>query len=158
MMVTQIDAGPRKVSRSADVRAPAQELFAVIADPHRHGELDGSGTVKDTMKGPRRLSQDARFSVNMKQYGVPYRITSRVTQYVTDRVAEWQHPLGHRWRWELAPQPDGTTRVTETFDYSTVPGLQAKALELFGVPKRNAAGIEATLNQLQLQLQQQHAG
>ncbi len=156
MMVTQIDAGPRKVSRSADVRAPAQELFAVIADPHRHGELDGSGTVKDTMKGPRRLSQDARFSVNMKQYGVPYRITSRVTQYVTDRVAEWQPPLGHPWRWELAPQPDGTTRVTETFDYSTVPGLQAKALELFGVPKRNAAGIEATLNQLQLQ--QQHAG
>lgn len=154
MMVTQIDAGPRKVSRSADVRAPAQELFAVIADPHRHGELDGSGTVKDAVKGPHRLSQDARFSVNMKQYGVPYRITSKVTQYVTDRVVEWQHPLGHRWRRELAPQPDGTTRVIETFDYSTVPGLQAKALELFGVPKRNAAGIEATLNQLQ----QQHAG
>lgn len=154
MTVTQIDAGPRKVSRSVDVRAPAPELFTVIADPHRHGELDGSGTVKDTVNGPQRLSQDARFSVNMKQYGVPYRITSRVTQYVTDRLVEWQHPLGHRWRWELAPQADGTTRVTETFDYSTVPGLQAKALELFGVPKQNAAGIEATLDQLQ----HKHAG
>lgn len=127
---------------------PAQELFELVADPHRHGELDGSGTVKDTVKGPHRLSQDARFSVNMKQYGVPYRITSKVTQYVTDRVVEWQHPRGHRWRWELAPLPDGTTRVTETFDYSTVNGLQAKALELFGVPKQNAAGIEATLEKL----------
>jgi len=126
------------------VAVPAQELFELVTDPHRHGELDGSGTVK----GPHRLSQDARFSVNMKQYGVPYRITSKVTQYVTDRVVEWQHPLGHRWRWELAPLPNGTTRVTETFDYSTVNGLQVKALELFGVPKQNAAGIEATLKKL----------
>lgn len=154
MTVTQVDAGPRKVSRSVEVSAPAAELFDVLSDPQRHGELDGSGTVKDTVKSPQRLSQNARFSVNMKQYGVPYRITSRVTQYVTDRVVEWQHPLGHRWRWDFAPQPDGRTRVTETFDYSTVPGLQAKALELFGVPKQNAAGIEATLNQLQ----HQHAG
>ncbi len=154
MTVTQVDAGPRKVSRSVEVSAPAAELFDVLSDPQRHGELDGSGTLKDTVKGPPRLSQNARFSVNMKQYGVPYRITSRVTQYVTDRVVEWQHPLGHRWRWDFAPQPDGRTRVTETFDYSTVPGLQAKALELFGVPKQNAAGIEATLNQLQ----HQHAG
>ncbi len=154
MTVTQVDAGPRKVSRSVEVSAPAAELFDVLSDPQRHGELDGSGTVKDTVKGPRRLSQNARFSVNMKQYGVPYRITSRVTQYVTDRVVEWQHPLGHRWRWDFAPQPDGRTRVTETFDYSTVPGLQAKALELFGFPKQNAAGIEATLNQLQ----HQHSG
>lgn len=154
MTITPVDAGPRKVSRSVDVSVPAHELFAMLADPQRHGELDGSGTVKDTVKGPQRLSQDARFSVNMKQYGVPYRITSRVTQYVSDRVVEWKHPFGHRWRWEFAPQPDGTTRVTETFDYSTVPGVQAKAFELFGLPKQNAAGIEATLNQLQ----QQNAG
>jgi len=136
------------------VAVPAQELFELVTDPHRHGELDGSGTVKGTVKGPHRLSQDARFSVNMKQYGVPYRITSKVTQYVTDRVVEWQHPLGHRWRWELAPLPNGTTRVTETFDYSTVNGLQVKALELFGVPKQNAAGIEATLKKLS----RRHAG
>ena len=154
MTITPVEAGPRKISRSVDVSAPAAELFAVLADPRRHGELDGSGTVMDTVKGPQRLSQDARFSVNMKQYGVPYRITSRVTQYVADRVVEWQHPLGHRWRWEFAPQPDGATRVTETFDFSTVNGLQAKALELFGVPRQNAAGIEATLSKLR----QQHGG
>ncbi|HEU0101367.1 MAG TPA: SRPBCC family protein [Mycobacteriales bacterium] len=154
MTTTHVDAGPRKVSRSVDVRASATELFDAIADPHRHGQLDGSGTVKDTVKGPERLSQGAKFSVSMKQYGVPYRITSKVTQYVTDQVLEWQHPAGHRWRWELAAQPDGTTRVTETFDYSTINGLQARVLELMGVPKQNAAGIEATLTKLQ----QQHAG
>ena len=42
---TVVNAGPRKVSRSAVVHAPAGELFDVLADPRRHSELDGSGTV-----------------------------------------------------------------------------------------------------------------
>ena len=57
MTVTVVDAGPRKVSRAAEVHAPARELFAIVADPRRHGELDGSGTVHDTVSGPERLSR-----------------------------------------------------------------------------------------------------
>jgi len=109
MTVTVVDAGPRKVSRAAEVHAPARELFAIVADPRRHGELDGSGTVHDTVSGPARLSAGARFSVKMTWYGVPYRITSRVTGFTEDRVVEWQHPLGHRWRWELAPLEEDRT-------------------------------------------------
>lgn len=149
MTITTVDAGPRTVSRSVALPVAAEEIFAILADPHRHAELDGSGTVKDTTQGPARLSQGASFSVNMKQYGVPYRITSRVTSFADGRTIEWRHPLGHRWRWELAPQPDGTTLVTETFDYSTVLGVQARVLELVGIPKQNAAGIEGTLRKLQ---------
>jgi uncharacterized protein YndB with AHSA1/START domain len=149
MAVTDVDAGRRKVSRAVEVQAPAAEVFDLVADPHRHGELDGSGTVQDTVQGPRRLSPDARFSVKMKQYGVPYRITSRVTDFDDGRIVEWRHPMGHRWRWELTPLSPDLTRVTETFDYSQVDSLRAKGLELFGYPQRNGAGIEATLRQLQ---------
>jgi hypothetical protein len=39
--------------------------------------------------------------------------------------------------------------VTETFDYSQASPLRARALELFGYPQRNAAGIEETLRKLQ---------
>ena len=47
------DSGPRRVSRSVQVNAAAADVFALIADPHRHHELDGSGTVRDTeVKGP----------------------------------------------------------------------------------------------------------
>lgn len=148
MQIEQVDAGPRRVVRTVDVQAPAEEVFALVADPHRHGELDGSGTVRGTTSGPSRLSQGARFSVAMRQYGVPYRITSRVTQFEEGRVVEWRHPAGHRWRWEVTPVTPTTTRVTETFDYSTVPSVQGKVLELLGVPGQNAAGIEATLRQL----------
>jgi hypothetical protein len=149
MAVTVVATGRRKVSRAVEVQAPAAEVFDLVADPHRHGELDGSGTVLDTVQGPRRLARDARFSVKMKQYGVPYRITSRVTDFDDGHVVEWRHPMGHRWRWEVTPLSADLTRVTETFDYSQVDSVRAKGLELFGYPQRNGAGIEATLRQLQ---------
>ena len=149
MTVAAAGTGPRRVSRAAEVHAPAAEIFAIVADPRRHGELDGSGTVHDTVSGPSRLSAGARFSVKMTWYGLPYRITSRVTEFAEDRVVEWQHPLGHRWRWELVPLGDRLTRVTETFDYSGVSSLRARGLEIYGAPSRNAKGIEATLRQLQ---------
>ncbi|HVB42074.1 MAG TPA: SRPBCC family protein [Streptosporangiaceae bacterium] len=149
MTVSVVDAGSRKVSRAAEVHAPAAEIFDIVADPSRHAELDGSGTVLAAVSGPRRLSNGASFAVRMKQRGVPYRITSQVTDFADDRLVEWRHPLGHRWRWELTPTSDGSTLVTETFDYSQISPVKARALELFGTPKQNAAGIEATLRKLQ---------
>ena len=149
MTVIAIETGSRKVTRAAEVQAPAAEIFDIVADPRRHRELDGSGTVLDTVAGPQRLTQDATFSVKMKQRGVPYRITSRVTEFDEGRVVEWRHPMGHRWRWEFTPLSEDSTRVTETFDYSQVSSVKSKALELFGSPRQNTAGIEATLRQLQ---------
>lgn len=148
MTVEKVDQGPRRVARAVEVDAPAEEIFELVADPHRHVELDGSGTVRVTVSGPQRLREGDRFSVGMRQYGVPYRITSRVTRFEDGRVLEWRHPAGHRWRWELTPLTPSSTRITETFDYSTVPAVQAKLFELMGIPRQNAAGIEATLRKL----------
>lgn len=141
------DAGPKRVSRSVQVAAPVASLFAQIADPHRHHELDGSGTVRDAqVNGPRRLAVGDTFTVAMTQYGLPYKITSTVTAIEDNHLVEWRHPLGHRWRWELTEVSPGTTKVTETFDYST-----AKApfvIELLRYHEKNAHGIESTLTGL----------
>ncbi|KAA0021624.1 SRPBCC family protein [Antrihabitans cavernicola] len=145
--VSTVETGKRKVTRRVTVNAPAAQVFDLVADPHRHPELDGSGTVRDTpVTGPDRLSNGAKFSVGMKQYGVPYKITSKVTAFQDDKLVEWQHPAGHRWRWEFAEVTPGTTQVTETFDYSTTPA--AKVFELLGFPKANGAGITKTLEAL----------
>ncbi|MCY7394658.1 MAG: SRPBCC family protein [Nocardioides sp.] len=145
--VTTIETGARQVSCRVTVNAPAAAIFDLVADPHRHPELDGSGTVRDrAVKGPARLSQGATFGVGMKQYGVPYAITSTVTAFVEDRLVEWQHPLGHRWRWALEETTPGTTQVTETFDYA---GAKApKVLEVFRLPEKNKDGITSTLQAL----------
>ncbi len=145
--VTEVDQGSRKVARRVVVGAPVAEVFALVADPHRHPELDGSGTVRDTeVRGPNRLSVGAKFSVGMKQYGVPYTITSTVTDLVENQVVEWQHPLKHRWRWELVALTPGTTQVTETFDYAAA--AAPVVLEWLGQPAKNATGITATLEAL----------
>ncbi|OFJ52659.1 SRPBCC family protein [Mycolicibacterium grossiae] len=141
------DTGPRRVSRSVQVAAPVAEVFALIADPHRHHDLDGSGTVRDVdVKGPHRLKEGDRFTVGMTQYGVPYKITSTATAVEENHVVEWQHPLGHKWRWEFAEVSPGTTKVTETFDYSTA--KLPFVIELTGYQKKNADGIESTLTAL----------
>ncbi|MDX1891387.1 SRPBCC family protein [Mycolicibacterium sp. 050158] len=148
--VSKVDAGPQRVARRVLVKAPAAEIFAIVADPHRHPELDGSGTVRDIdVKGPHQPGVGDEFTVGMKQFGLPYKITSTVTERQDGKVIEWQHPLGHKWRWELVqatPGDDTVTEVTETFDYSTakLPFM----ITAFGYEKKNAEGITATLQRL----------
>ncbi|OHV06835.1 SRPBCC family protein [Mycobacterium talmoniae] len=150
MTVTAVDAGPKQVSRSVEVHAPAAELFASVADPRRHHELDGSGTVAAFVDGPARLAPGSRFSTKMRMFGFPYRITSTVTAVKPDELIEWCHPVGHHWRWEFAAVSPTVTRVTETFDYSDTGPLKDrfKYYQRLGFVRRNTAGIEATLAKL----------
>ena len=150
MTVTVVDAGAQQISRSVEVAAPAAELYAFAADPRRHCELDGSGTVRDNIRMPAELAVGSKFSTNMKVLGVPYRITSTVTALKPNELVEWRHPVGHRWRWEFASLSPTLTRVTETFDYRTAGALKNKLnyYTLIGARKSNASGIEATLAKL----------
>ncbi len=144
--IATVDSGERKVSRSVVVQAPAQELFELVANPHRHHELDGSDTVRPDAKGPEQLAEGDTFTVRMKMYGVPYMITSTATRIEPGKVVEWKHPGGHKWRYEFEELGPSETRVTETFDYSDT--MLAKGYELMGIPDRNAKGIEQTLEKL----------
>lgn len=141
-----VDKGDRRVARSIVVNAPVEELFALAVNPHRHHELDGSGTVREGAKGPDHLSVGDTFVVRMKMFGVPYTITNTATQVEPDRVVEWKHPGGHRWRYEFESLGPSSTLVTETFDYRS--SKVAKVFEWLGVPAKNAAGIEGTLEKL----------
>lgn len=146
--VTVVDAGARRVARRALVHAPAAELYALVADPHRHHEIDGSGTIRDApVVGPHVLSVGSEFTVAMRNHGFPYKIKSHVTALEPDRLVEWEHPAGHHWRWEFAETEPGITEVTETFDYTMA--RTPRLIELLGAPKQNAAGITKTLEGLQ---------
>ncbi|MDT5240770.1 MAG: hypothetical protein QOD97_2968 [Mycobacterium sp.] len=148
--VTVVDAGPGRVCRSVEVGAPASELFAIVADPRRHPELDGSGTVIDNARAPAELNAGSRFTTKMRMFGVPYRITSTVTAITPDSLIEWRHPVGHHWRWEFEEVGPRRTRVTETFDYRDAGAIKdrLKYYDRMGFTKANARGIEATLLKL----------
>ncbi|CAD6008241.1 YD repeat-containing protein [Agreia sp. COWG] len=149
MTVETVEAGAHRVCRRAIINAPAAELFELVAQPRRHTELDGSGTVGETMTGPERLDPGASFTTKMTQRGVPYSITSRVTEFDEGRVIEWRHPMGHRWRWEFEPRGEASTSVTETFDYSFVGPIKSGMFRIMGLVNMNADGIEETLRRLQ---------
>jgi Polyketide cyclase / dehydrase and lipid transport len=150
MTVNVVDGGPQQVSRSVEVAAPAAELYAIVADPRRHHELDGSGTVRDNIKMPSEVVEGCKFSTSMKMLGVPYRVTSTMTVLKPNEVVEWRHPVGHSWRWEFESLAPALTRVTETFDYRNAGSIKntLKYYERMGFRKANASGIEATLTKL----------
>jgi uncharacterized protein YndB with AHSA1/START domain len=133
-------------SGTKTIDAPAATIFDLLADPAKHPLIDGSGTVKSSREtGSQRLRLGSTFGMDMKM-GMPYRIRNTVVEYEENQLIAWRHFAGHRWRWELEPVDENTTRVTETFDYSTAP---AGALyPLLGFPERNRKGIEASLQRL----------
>jgi uncharacterized protein YndB with AHSA1/START domain len=150
MTISVVDAGPRQVSRSVEVAAPAAELFAYVADPRRHLEVDGSGTVRENITAPAKLAVGDRFSTKMRMFVLPYRITSTVTAVKPGALIEWRHPFGHRWRWEFDEISPTLTRVTETFDFRDTGSVKdvLNYYTLTGFAKSNARGIEATLAKL----------
>ena len=101
------------------VPAAPEEIFALLADPARHVEMDGSGTVQRLVAGRGPMKLGAEFTMAMKAFGVPYRITSRVVEYEENRRIAWCHLGGNLWRYELEPI-EGGTRVTESADYRSM--------------------------------------
>ena len=136
----------RAVSVSRVIPAPAEKIFAVLADPARHSEIDGSGSVKGVARSSTpRLEMGSKFGMSMK-IGIPYRITSRVVEFEENRRIAWCHYGKHRWRYELEPV-EGGTRVTETFDWSTA--RSPRFIEFMGYPAKHPEAMEKTLERLE---------
>jgi uncharacterized protein YndB with AHSA1/START domain len=134
----------KAVSAERVIHAPADRIFDVLADPRQHAVIDGSGTVKRTRSGPDRLSLGARFGMAM-HHMVPYPVNNEVIEFEEGRRIAWRHLAHDVWRYELEPR-DGDTLVRETFDWSH--GRAGKVLEILGVPRKNQAAMEKTLERL----------
>ena len=133
------------VSRSTIVPASAQMIFDLLADPRRHGEIDGSGSIQSAqLDAPERLSLNATFGMKMK-IGVPYKITNTVVEFEETKTIAWRHFGGHIWRYILEPV-DGGTKVTEQFDWNK--SKSPLVLKLRKSPQENAKSMEKTLENL----------
>jgi hypothetical protein len=128
------------------IPAEASAIFDVLADPRRHAEIDGSGTVKGArVTAPERLTLGSRFGMDMR-IGVPYRMTNEVVEFEENRLIGWRHFGGHIWRYRLEATEDGTL-VTEEFDWNT--NKSPLMLKIMKAPQRNRVAMEATLARLE---------
>jgi uncharacterized protein YndB with AHSA1/START domain len=108
------------------IHVPAPVIFDVLADPRRHPQFDGSGSLIEARAGsPARLSPGVVFAMDMRR-GLPYRMVNTVTEFDEGRRIAWAPapasrvfaPLfGRIWRYELEPA-EGGTLVRETWDLS----------------------------------------
>ena len=129
-------AKEQNVSASRLIDAPAEAIFAVLANPARHAEIDGSGTVRGSRQdSPELLKMGSKFGMKMK-IGVPYDMRSTVVEFEENKLIAWAHFGKHRWRYELE-EVDGGTMVTETFDWSTA--SIAKVHRVDGLPEEDTA-------------------
>jgi hypothetical protein len=141
-----IDTGSRW-ARAARITidAPPAAVFDVLANPALHAELDGSGTVQGIVSGPERLSMGSHFGMGMR-LKVPYRTDNTVVEFEEGRLIAWSHFNRHRWRYELEPVADGSTRVTETFDGRTA--IFPPSLVLMNAYANNEKAVAKTLVRL----------
>lgn len=133
------------ISRSTIVPAPAQAIFDLLADPRRHSEIDGSGSVKGAEgDAPQRLALNSTFGMKMR-IGLPYKMENTVVEFEDGRLIGWRHLGGHIWRYILEPV-DGGTKVTEQFDWNN--NRAPLMLKVMRAEKNNAKAIERTLQNL----------
>ena len=125
--------GPEAVAASAIVDAPADAVFAVLADPSAHADVDGTGWVRGELDVGRITAAGQVFRMAMFHPDHPdgdYEIHNLVTVYDEPWAIAWKPGTaspetgelsfgGWIWRYDLAPEEAGT-RVVLTYDWSAV--------------------------------------
>jgi uncharacterized protein YndB with AHSA1/START domain len=140
------------VSVERVIKAPAREIFALLADAGRHSSFDGSRTVDHADAPSIPLDLGTTFSMRMRgrpeTLFVPYTMNNNVIEFDPDRRIAWQPTTlgglvgGRIWRYELIPTEEGTL-VRETWDVSK--DRQRLMLKKGSMPRQAEDGIRATL-------------
>ena len=138
--------GSQPVSVSRTIDAPAEEVFAILADPAGHVGIDGSGMLRRAISTAIIDGVGDTFIMSMHNAEMgDYEITNHVVEYQRDRRIGWEPVLTaasrpedqaevgergkHRWSYELRPLDPSTTVVTEIYDCTQAPDWLRRAVK-----------------------------
>jgi hypothetical protein len=123
------------VSASRIINAPAEAVFAVLADPAAHAAIDGTGWVREPLDRQQLTAAGQVFRMAMYHPNHPdgsYQMANRVQVFDLPRAISWEPGQetgegslrfgGWVWRYDLVPAGPSGTEVTLSYDWSAVPG------------------------------------
>jgi uncharacterized protein YndB with AHSA1/START domain len=121
------------LSATTIIDAPAEAVFAVLADPAKHASIDGTGWVCESLDSQPLTAAGQVFRMGMYHPGHPdgnYQMANRVEVFDPPHAISWKPGYdtgdgslgfgGWFWRYDLAPAGPSTTRVTLSYDWSAV--------------------------------------
>jgi uncharacterized protein YndB with AHSA1/START domain len=123
------------LSAAVTIKAPAETVFAVLADPAQHAAIDGTGWVREALDGERLTGQGQIFRMAMyhdKHPDKSYGMANKVRVFDPPRAISWEPGQyakgsdtlelgGWFWRYDLTPVGQSETEVTLSYDWSAVP-------------------------------------
>jgi len=123
------------MTASTTIDAAPEAVFAVLADPSVHADIDGTGWVRASLDGDRITAPGQVFRMAMYHENHPdkdYKIANRVEVFDEPRFIAWQPGQespetrelsfgGWTWRYDLEATGPSQTTVTLTYDWSAVP-------------------------------------
>lgn len=116
-----MSAEKRIVSAERLVRAPAAEIFELIADPAEQPRWDGNENLIAAERGQRVHGVGDVFTMRIH---TDQDRENHVVEFDEGRLIAWhpaeigKEPRGHLWRWELEPDTNGHTLVRHTYDWT----------------------------------------
>jgi hypothetical protein len=124
-----------RVTASTTIEAAPDAVFAVLADPSAHADIDGTGWVRASVDGGRITAAGQVFRMAMFHPDHPekdYEIANLVEVFDEPRAIAWKPGTespetgqlsfgGWTWRYDLEPAGPSRTAVTLTYDWSAVP-------------------------------------
>lgn len=133
------------IAVSRDIAAPAQQIFALLAQPRAHPDVDGSGMLRTTLDDMVITKAGDVFALHMYNDDLTdYVMENRVVEFIPGHRIVWepslrsvanpeyQYRVGvsyfHQWGWQLEPLDEGLTRVTGFFDCSRSPTFLQQAV------------------------------
>ncbi len=124
------------VSASTTIEASPEEVFAVLADPSAHADIDGTGWVRDALDGDRitavgQIFRMAMYHPNANFTNKHYKTANQVEVFDEPRAIAWKPGTespdtgelsfgGWIWRYDLEAIGPSRTAVTLTYDWSAV--------------------------------------
>ncbi|MGI8701659.1 MAG: SRPBCC family protein [Nocardioidaceae bacterium] len=144
----------KSITVQRDIPASATDIFAVLSNPARHVDLDGSGFVQGVDHADRITATGQSFRMNMTgdHMGGDYQTDNVVSGFDPGKLVAWKtapagtEPPGWEWLWELDPQGPDSTSVSLTYDWGKV--TDPDILKKVSFPLVTEHQLEETLGHL----------